>query len=570
MSANEVDIRNGLSVTADFLIVGGGSAGAALAARLSERRDRVVVLVEAGMDTPPGSTPVDINDTFPSSTLNPEYFWTGLEATSVAGRPSHPYPQARVMGGGSSIMGMFALRGVPSDYARWTEAGAQGFPWSEVSKCYQRAENDLDYPSRAASVGASPICRVPHEKFPQFVRSFEQAATSLGYPFIEDINSTATDGFFSMPATCDGSVRSSSARAYLTSEVRARQNLKILANTAVKSLRIEDTRITGVHAESGDYPITLAAREVIVSAGAIYSPTILMRSGIGPADDLLRLGIRPVCDLQGVGRNLQNHSYQFFAMTVPKGQRLDPAMRRFAVAGIRASSELEGCPAGDLMLMLIGRVSSRFFGVDVAMLGSALYAPYSQGTVKLAAADADVHPHINFNLLEDPRDRTRAIAAARLSERLLRMPEVAASYRDAYLLPAGLSVGQFNRGGIAGAVMAAGAKVVINGPAALRRLAFRFAMPGAQPLIGKRGAIALTDQQLLDSVSPMGHVTGTCAMGGARDPLAVVGDDYRVHGVEGLRVVDASIMPVVPSANTHLPTLMVAEHAAAKILDAHR
>lgn len=569
MGAKEVENHNELPVTADFLIVGGGSAGAALAARLSERPDRVVVLVEAGMDTPPGNTPDDIDDTFPGSTLNPEYFWPGLEATSAAGRPSRAYPQARVMGGGSSIMGMFALRGLPSDYARWTEAGAQGFPCSEVTACYERAENDLDYPSRDASVGASPICRVPHEKFSPFVQRIEQAASLLGYPYIEDINSTSVDGFFSMPATCDGNVRSSSARSYLTREARARENLKILANTTVKSLRLEGRRITGVHAESAGCPITLAAREVIVSAGAIHSPTILMRSGIGPADDLHRLGIQPVCDLRGVGRNLQNHSYQFFAVTLPRGQRFDSAIRRFAVAGLRASSGLEGCPAGDLMLFVIGRVSPRSFGVDIAMVGSALYAPYSRGTVTLATPDADVYPHINFNLLEDTRDRTRAIVASRLAERLLRTPEVAESYREAYLLPAGLSVSQFNRGGLSGALMSAGAKVVINGPAALRRLAFRFAMPGAQPLIGKNGANALTDQQLLDSVSPMGHVTGTCAMGAGRDPLAVVGDDYRVHGVDGLRVVDASIMPVVPSANTHLPTLMVAEHAAAKILKAH-
>nr|WP_287184143.1 GMC family oxidoreductase N-terminal domain-containing protein [Paraburkholderia sp.] len=545
--------------------MGGGSAGAALAARLSAHRAHRVVLVEAGDDTPPGATPADIDDTFPGSTLNPHYFWPGLEATAVAGTAPRPYPQARVMGGGSSIMGMFALRGLPSDYARWTARGARGFGWDDVAACFGKVEDDHDRPARGAPRGACPITRTPREQWPEFVRRMEHAAAGLGFPFADDINATASDGFFAMPASCDANARSSSARCYLTREVRARENLTILSGTCVTSLRFDGRRVTGVNAIRAGETLALAAREVILSAGAIHSPALLMRSGIGPADDLMRLGIQPVADRRGVGRNLQNHAYQFFALTLPPAMRLAAHVRRFAVAGLRASSGLPDCPDGDLMLFMLGRVSPRAFGVDVAMVGSALYTPFSTGAVTLASASPHVNPRIDFRMLDDPRDAPRVLKAARLAERLLRDPAVAASYSEAFLLPAGLALNQFNRSGMTGALIAAGAKVALNSPGAVRRRAFGLAFPGARPLAGPHGDVALSDAELMSSIAPMGHPVGTCAMGSERDPLAVVDDSYRVHGVEGLRVVDASVMPAIPSANTYLPTLMLAEHAAARI-----
>jgi choline dehydrogenase-like flavoprotein len=548
----------------DFLIIGGGSAGAVLAARLSESGEHSVLLVEAGEDTPPGHTPADIDDTFPRSTLNPDYFWPGLQATVVAGQAPRPYPQARIMGGGSSIMGMFTLRGVPSDYERWVAAGAVGLSWSEVVPYFRKVENDHD--RNEASKGVYPIRRMPEKEWPAFVGAMQQAAASRGYPSVADINETPRDGFFAMPVSRDAEVRSTSARSYLTAQVRSRKNLTIMAATTVTRLQFEGTKVMGAQAVRQGQATTLRARHVIVSAGAIHSPAILLRSGIGPADELTKLGIPVVVDRQGVGRNLQNHGYQFYALTLPRAGRLAQHLRRFVVAGLRASSGLPGCPESDLLLFMLGRVSGRSFGTDVAMLGSALYSPFSHGAVTLASADPEINPRVDFRMLSDPRDAKRMLAAARLAQSLLADPVVAANYGEAYLLPSGMAVNQFNKSGMQGALLAVSAKIALNAPGPVRRFAIGQAMAGGKLLVkgGEDGAVS--DSELLASMAPMGHPVGTCAMGRADDPRAVVDPAYRVYGVENLFVVDASIMPVIPSANTNLPTLMVAEHAADRIL----
>ena len=549
----------------DFLIVGGGSAGAVLAARLSESGEHHVLLVEAGIDTPPDQTPADINDTFPSSTLNPEYFWPGLEATVVKGEWPRPYPQARVMGGGSSIMGMFALRGLPSDYARWSAAGAQGWSWDEAARYFRKIEDDPDRES--AGKGVCPIRRMPAAEWPSFVQSMRQAAEACGFPYIADINESPGDGFFPMPVSRDAAVRSTSARCYLTEEVRRRRNLTIMAGTCVTKLCFDGRKVIGVEAQRDGAIIMLRARRVILSAGAIHSPAILMRSGIGPADELSRIGIQPVVDRPGVGRNLQNHSYMFFALTLPSGARLESRLRRFVVAGLRASSHRPDCPDGDLLLFMLGRVSPRSFGTDIAMVASALYSPFSRGTVTLADANPRVNPRIDFRMLDDPRDAPRVVMGARMAEMLLRRPEVAASYSEAFLLPAGMAVNQFNRGGLAGSLLATGAKLALNAPGPLRRLAVGYAFGAGKPLASRHGPTALSDAELLSSIAPMGHPVGTCAMGRSSDPNAVVDSGYQVYGVDKLCVVDASVMPVIPSANTNLPTMMLAEHASERILE---
>ncbi len=544
----------------DFIVVGGGTAGCIMAARLSERASKQVLLIEAGEDTPPDRTPADIDDIFPRSTANPTYLWKGMKATVKAGQAPRPYPQGKVMGGGSSVNGLVALRGQESDYERWVAAGADGWSWDDVLPWFRRIEQDQDRDGPASSSAGDPIRHVAEAQWPCYVRAVRDAASYAGFSYNRDVNESPGDGFYPMPISATKDARATSANSYLDAATRRRPNLTIMPLTHVETLLLEGSRVTGVKVKRDTESSDIHADAVVLSAGAIQSPALLLRSGIGPAEALKLVGVEPRCHRAGVGANLQNHPYVLTGVVLPRRMRMAPELRYFSIAGLRASSHQADTLGGDLFLFLTGRISPRAVGASLGIVGAGLYSPVSRGSVTLAGADPQQDPRVDFNMLDDERDRSRLIEGVRLAHRLLSSPDVKPTIKDTFLLPPVQAINEFGNPGVVGALFSAGAEVFVRMPAALRHLVLDIGVGRSKRLTPRRTP---SDQDVLDCVSPMGHPAGTCAIGHADDDQAVVDAHCKLHGLSGLYVADASVIPVLPSANTNLPTMMVAERVAA-------
>jgi choline dehydrogenase len=485
------------AIETDIAVVGGGAAGCVLAARLSERPGLRVTLIEAGPNYPdPEALPAELRSGWRSAGTH-DWGYADEATGGVVAR-------ARLVGGCSATNGTIALRGAAADYDGWARLGNPGWSFAEVLPDFRRLETDLDFADDwHGQHGPIPIRRYePKELTPVNAAAYE-ALVEAGFPEVVDHNRPGAVGVGAAPVNTVGGVRMSAAITYLGA-ARGRENLRILSDALVDRVLIERGRAVGVRLADGR---VVRAHRVVLAAGTYGSPAILLRSGVGPAQELAALGLPCRSHLPGVGANLQEHP----GISVIWPAAADfPDGPRFQIVATRTDSDgTDDAP----WLQHVPAATPNLFWVSATVM-----RPRSRGRLRLASLDPEAAPRIRLNLLQDPADLAamiRGVRSARQVGAISPLRELAGG-PEQWL----------------GAGMDEGAELVD----AIRR-----------------------------SVWTYHHACGTCAMGPDPEQGAVVNARGEVYGVSGLSVADASIMPVIPSGNTHLPTLMLAEHLAPAI-----
>jgi choline dehydrogenase-like flavoprotein len=517
----------------DVIVVGGGSAGAAAAGRLSEDPRRRVLLLEAGRDWRAANAPVAMRSANIIPFMNDpahqaEWQWPGLMTRRTRVQEPRFYWRGKALGGSSAVNAQIAIRGVTAAFDAWAEAGCEGWSAADILPVFDSMEDD---PGAGRTGGPIPVYRAPVERWGPVDRALRDAALAAGYTWNPDLNAPEGEGVSCYPINSRDGRRITTNEAFLE-PARGRTNLDIQGGALVDRVMLRDGRATGVRVRlAGQGWTEITTREVLLCAGAIHSPAILMRSGIGSAAALAAQGIPVVRNLAAVGRNFMDHPVLRATILLrPEHACRDPDQRHTNCC-VTYSSGLGGGGTRDMILIGFNHRGLGEAGrpSDQGAVAGAVFNAFSRGAVRLVSADPDTDPAVDENMLDDPRDRLRMRDVVLRLSVLTAHPAMTAIAEAISFAETGLAMGD----------------VASLPPDAL-------------------------DALMLQEAADAQHAAGTCRMTAYEDPRGVVDPDLGVKGIAGLRVADASIMPADCRANTHFTCVMIGLMAAARIAAAEK